>query len=99
MPEFPGGLAALKEFVRVNLQYPQAALEKGIEGRVYVNFMVAKTGAVSDVKVAKSIDPLLDKEAARIVKSMPTWNPGKQHGDAVEVSYTLPIDFRLPKKK
>ena len=99
MPEFPGGLAALKEFVRVNLQYPKAALEKGLEGKVYVNFMVTKNGAVSDVKVAKSVDPLLDKEATRIVTSMPKWNPGKQNGETVEVLYTLPIDFRLPQKK
>lgn len=99
MPEFSGGLAALKEFVRVNLQYPKAALEKGLEGKVYVNFMVTKNGAVSDVKVAKSVDPLLDKEAARIVTSMPKWNPGKQNGETVEVLYTLPIDFRLPQKK
>ncbi len=99
MPEFPGGLAALKEFVRVNLQYPKAALEKGLEGKVYVNFMVTKNGAVSDVKVAKSVDQLLDKEAARIVTSMPKWNPGKQNGETVEVLYTLPIDFRLPQKK
>lgn len=99
MPEFPGGLAALKEYVRVNLQYPQAALEKGIEGKVYVNFIVSKTGAVSDVKIAKSVNLLLDKEAARIVASMPNWTPGKQHGENVEVCYTLPIDFRLPQKK
>jgi TonB family protein len=99
MPEFPGGLAALKEYVRVNLQYPQAALEKGIEGKVYVNFMVMKTGAVSNVKIAKSADPLLDKEAAKIVQSMPKWTPGKQHGETVEVLYTVPIDFNLPKKK
>ena len=99
MPEFPGGLVALKEYIKANLQYPQAALEKGIEGKVYVNFMVSKTGAVSDVKVAKSADLLLDKEAARIIQSMPNWNPGKQHGEPVEVLYTLPVDFHLPQKK
>lgn len=98
MPEFPGGMAALKEYVRVNLQYPQVALEKGIEGKVYVNFMVSKTGAVSNVKIAKSADPLLDKEAARIIQSMPNWMPGKQHGEPVEVLYTVPVDFNLPKK-
>jgi TonB family C-terminal domain len=99
MPEFPGGLAALKEFVRVNLQYPEDAIKKGIEGKVYVNFTITKTGAVSDVKIARSVDPLLNKEAARIVASMPNWTPGKQHGEAVEVSYTVPIDFQLPRKK
>lgn len=98
MPEFPGGFVALKEYVRANLQYPKNALEKGIEGKVYVNFMVSKTGAVSNAKVAKSTEPLLDEEALRIVKSMPNWTPGKQHGEAVEVSYTLPIDFNLPQK-
>ncbi len=99
MPEFPGGLAALKEFVRSNLQYPKDAVKNSIEGKVYVNFTVLKTGAVSDVKVAKGVDPLLDKEAARIVAWMPNWTPGKQHGEAVEVSYTIPIDFQLPRKK
>lgn len=99
MPEFPGGLAALKEFVRSNLQYPENAVKNSIEGKVYVNFTVLKTGAVSDVKVAKGVDPLLDKEAARIVAWMPNWTPGKQHGEAVEVSYTIPIDFQLPRKK
>lgn len=99
MPEFPGRLEALKAFVRTNLQYPDAAIKKGLEGKVYVNFMVSKTGAISEVKVAKGVDPLLDNEAVRLVQAMPDWKPGKQHGETVEVMYTIPVEFRLPQKK
>lgn len=96
MPEFPGGLAALKEYVRVNLQYPKIALENGIKGQVTVGFVVSKTGSIEDVKVIGNVDPSLDQEAVRIIRSMPKWNPGVQHGQKVDVSYQIPINFELP---
>lgn len=96
MPEFPGGLAALKEFVRVNLQYPKIALENKIAGQVHVQFTVAENGSVTDTKVVGGIDPALDREAMRIVNSMPKWIPGQQRGTPVKVSYVLPINFTYP---
>lgn len=96
MPEFPGGLAALKEFVRVNLQYPKIALENRIAGQVHVQFNVAENGSVIDAKVVGGIDPALDHEALRIVNSMPKWIPGQQRGTPVKVSYVLPINFNYP---
>lgn len=96
MPEFPGGLAALKEFVRVNLHYPKIALENKIAGRVHVQFTVAEDGSVTDAIVVGSIDPALDREAMRIVNSMPRWIPGQQRGTPVKVSYLLPINFTYP---
>lgn len=96
MPEFPGGLAALKEFVRVNLQYPKIALENKIAGQVHVQFTVAEDGSVTDAIVVGGIDPALDREAMRIVNSMPKWIPGQQRGTPVKVSYVLPINFTYP---
>ena len=96
MPEFPGGLAALKEYVRVNLQYPKIALENGIRGQVTVGFVVSKTGSIEDVKVIGNSDPSLNQEAARIIRSMPKWKPGVQRGQNVDVSYEIPINFELP---
>lgn len=95
MPSFPGGQAKLMEFIEKNMRYPQLAREKQIQGRVILQFIVSEKGKISDIKVAKKIDPLLDQEAVRIVRSMPRWNPGRQAGQPVKVRYTLPITFRL----
>lgn len=95
MPSFPGGNAALMNYLGQNIKYPVIAEENGIQGRVIVQFVVGKDGHISDVRVAKSVDPSLDKEAVRVVRSMPRWIPGKQNGQAVTVRYTLPVTFRL----
>lgn len=95
MPSFPGGNAALMNYLSQNIKYPVIAEENGIQGRVVVQFVVGKDGHISDVRVAKSVDPSLDKEAVRVVRSMPRWIPGKQNGQAVTVRYTLPVTFRL----
>ena len=95
MPAFPGGAAAMFQWLSSNLQYPTVAEENGVQGRVIVTFVVERDGSITDVKVVKAVDPSLDKEAVRLVKSMPKWNPGKQKGQAVRVKYTAPITFRL----
>ena len=95
MPIFPGGDEALRNFVTNNVQYPEEASKKGIFGRVFVSFVIAKDGSVQDVKVARAINPLLDAEAIRVVKSMPKWTPGQHRGKPVKVSYTIPINFSL----
>ncbi|MFY9152797.1 MAG: TonB family protein [Prolixibacteraceae bacterium] len=99
MPQFPGGADALKEYVASTMQYPVVALEKGIQGKVIVNFVVAQDGSVKDAKISRGVDPSLDKEALRIVNNMPKWTPGSQAGKPVKVSYTIPIIFKLPPKK
>ncbi len=95
MPEFPGGDTALRKYIAQSVKYPVIAQENGIQGRVYVQFVVGTDGKVSQVKVARGVDPNLDKEAIRVVQSMPKWKPGKQRGKAVKVSYTVPINFVL----
>jgi protein TonB len=95
MPTFPGGEAEMQKFIGQNLKYPVVAQESGIQGRVTVRFVVSKTGAIEDVNVIRGIDPSCDKEAVRVVKSMPKWIPGKQNGLNVPVYFTLPIVFRL----
>jgi protein TonB len=95
MPQFPGGQAALLEYLSKNIKYPVVAEENGVQGRVIVTFVVERDGSITDVKVVKSVDPSLDKEAARVVKSMPKWQPGKQNGSAVRVKYTVPVTFKL----
>ena len=95
MPSFPGGMGALMSWLSQNIKYPVIAAENGVQGRVIVQFVVEKDGSVTDVHVAKSVDPSLDKEAARVVKAMPKWNPGKQNGSAVRVKYTVPVTFKL----
>ena len=97
MPEFPGGDKALLEFLSKNIKYPVEAQKKGLQGRVVVGFVVEKDGSLSDVKTAKSVDPLLDEEAMRVVKSMPKWLPGKQNGKSVRVKFNVPILFKLNK--
>ena len=95
MPSFPGGDAELMKFLSSHIKYPVVAEENGIQGRVIATFVVERDGSISDVKVVKSVDPSLDKEAIRVLKSMPKWIPGKQNGSAVRVKYTVPVTFRL----
>ena len=95
MPSFPGGQAALLEYLSKNIKYPVVAEENGIQGRVIVTVVVERDGSITDVRVVKSVDPSLDKEAQRVVRSMPHWIPGKQNGSAVRVKYTVPVTFRL----
>lgn len=94
-PSFPGGLAELNKFLSDNIRYPVIAQENGIQGRVIIRFVVSKTGEISDVQVMRGVDPSLDKEAVRVVQSMPKWIPGRQRGQAVPVYFTLPVVFRL----
>lgn len=95
MPTFPGGDAALLKYVADHIRYPGPAQENGIQGRVVVQFVVTKTGSVGEVKVVRSKDPDLDKEAVRVVKTLPKFVPGKMNGQPVNVWYTLPITFKL----
>lgn len=98
MPEFPGGLAELMKFLGANIKYPKEAVDKRIQGRVTVSFVVDKTGETRDFNIIRSLDPILDAEALRVLKEMPKWTPGKQRGEAVSVKYTVPVTFRLPKE-
>ena len=95
MPSFPGGNGALMSFLNSNIKYPVVAQENGVQGRVIVGFVVERDGSITDVKVMRSVDPSLDREAQRVVKAMPRWKPGKQNGSAVRVKYTVPVVFRL----
>ena len=95
MPSFPGGQGALMSFLNSNIKYPVVAQENGVQGRVIVGFVVERDGSITDVKVMRSVDPSLDREAQRVVKAMPRWKPGKQNGSAVRVKYTVPVVFRL----
>jgi len=95
MPSFKGGDAALMEWLSKNIKYPVVAEENGIQGRVVATFVVERDGSITDVKIVKSVDPSLDKEAVRVLKAMPKWIPGKQNGQAVRVKYTVPVTFRL----
>ena len=95
MPEFPGGDLALRKYIANAIKYPVIAQENGIQGKVYVTFVVGKDGKVTNARIARGVDPSLDKEALRVVNSLPTWKPGKQRGKPVNVSYTVPINFVL----
>ena len=96
MPEFPdGGMAGLMEYFKKNLRYPEEAKKAGMQGRVVVQFLINKNGAISDASVLRSVDRLLDAEAVRLVRSMPRWKPGMQKGKAVTVKYTVPVLFKL----
>ena len=95
MPTFPGGDAALMKYLSDHIKYPVVAEENGIQGRVICTFVVERDGSITDVKVMKSVDPSLDKEAIRVLKGMPHWIPGKQNGSAVRVKFTVPVTFRL----
>ena len=94
-PMFPGGMQELMTFLQTNIRYPKEAQARGLQGRVIVQFVVNKDGSICDEHIVKSVDPQLDAEALRIVRSMPTWTPGKQRGEPVRVRFTLPIAFRL----
>lgn len=95
MPQFPGGHEKLKEFIEKNRRYPKSLQDRGIQGRVVVTFVVKKTGRISHAKVARGVDPALDREALRVVRKMPQWIPGKMGWKNVDVKYTIPVDFRL----
>ena len=96
MPEFPGGQQALFKYLGENVKYPVIAQENGIQGRVICQFVVNKDGSIVDVVVVRSSgEPSLDKEALRVINSMPKWKPGKQRGKPVRVKYTVPVNFRL----
>ena len=95
MPEFPGGAAAMYKFLSENIRYPVIAQENNIQGRVICQFTVNKDGSLVDVEVIRQVDPALDKEAIRVIKAMPKWNPGKQRGKPVRVKYTIPVNFKL----
>ncbi|MBP8040846.1 MAG: energy transducer TonB [Bacteroidales bacterium] len=95
MPEFPGGEAAMTKFIVDNVKYLEAAKKSGIQGKVYVNFLVTKNGKIDSVRVEKKVNELLDKEALRVISSMPDWIPGENKGVAIDVQMTLPISFKL----
>ena len=95
MPSFPGGDAALFKFLGENVKYPVIAQENGVQGRVICQFVVNRDGSIVDVEVVRSVDASLDKEAIRVIKSMPKWSPGQQRGKPVRVKYTLPVNFKL----
>ena len=96
MPEFPnGGMAGLMQYLSKNIKYPTIAQENGTQGRVVVQFVVNRDGSIVDAKVMRGVDPYLDKEALRVINSMPKWKPGKQRGKPVRCRYTVPVMFRL----
>ena len=99
MPEFPnGGMAGLMQYLSKNIKYPTIAQENGTQGRVTVQFVVNRDGSIVDAKVLRGVDPYLDKEAIRVISSMPKWKPGMQKGQPVRVKYTVPVTFRLDGK-
>ena len=95
MPEYPGGQAALFEFISKNVKYPDDAVKKKVEGKVFVTFVVDTDGKITDVSLMRKVFPSLDAEAIRVISAMPNWIPGKQKGQVVRVKYTVPIIFRL----
>ncbi len=95
MPSFPGGQGALMSYLSSHTKYPVVAQENGVQGRVTVSFVVERDGSITDVHVVRSVDPSLDREAARVVSTMPNWQPGKQNGSAVRVKFNVPVQFKL----
>ena len=95
MPEYPGGQAALFEYLSKNIKYPADAEKKKVEGKVFVTFVVDADGKITDVSLMRKVFPSLDAEAVRVISAMPNWIPGKQKGQVVRVKYTVPIMFRL----
>ena len=95
MPEFPNGEQALRQYIANNVEYPDVAKQKGIQGKVYVTFVVSKDGSIANANIARGVDASLDAEALRVINGLPNWKPGKQRGKNVNVSYTVPINFRL----
>ena len=97
MPEFPGGMPALIEFLQTNIKYPEDAIKQDVGGRVMVMFVVETDGSITNVRVARKVFPSLDEEAVRVVKTMPKWKPGKEKGRTVRVNFTLPVVFSIMK--
>ncbi|HRD53767.1 MAG TPA: energy transducer TonB [Flavobacteriales bacterium] len=95
MPSFPGGQEAMMRYLSANLQFPKEAQEKGVQGAVFINFVVERDGSINEVKVLRGIDNACEAEAIRVVQGMPKWAPGKQRGKEVRVQYNLPIRFKL----
>lgn len=95
MPQFPGGQIAMLKYIMENIKYPEQAMKEGIQGRVAVRFIVEKDGSISNVRPILSVHPLLNKEAVRVVESMPKWTPGKQNGKPVRVRFNVPVMFKL----
>lgn len=95
MPSFPDGAKGLIEFLQANIKYPQESMKQGIQGRVIVSFVIDVDGSVTNAEIRKSVDPLLDAEALRVVRMMPKWTPGLTAGKPVKVKYTMPVTFRL----
>ena len=95
MPQYPGGQIAMLKYIMENIKYPEQAMKEGIQGRVTVRFIVEKDGSISDVRPVLSVHPLLNKEAVRVVESMPKWSPGKQNGKPVRVRFNVPVMFKL----
>jgi TonB family protein len=94
-PEFPGGMEALMDYLKANIRYPQEAKERGKQGRVIVQFIVEEDGTLTEGKVMKPVDPQLDAEAIRIMRSMPKWKPGETRGKPTRMRFTFPVSFRL----
>lgn len=95
MPEYPGGMQALFQYMADNLKYPKDAMKQQVEGRVLVQFIVETDGSISNAEVIKRVFPSLDEEATRVINGMPKWAPGKQNGKVVRVKFTVPVSFRL----
>jgi protein TonB len=95
MPEFPGGESALNKYLYSEAKYPTIAEENGVEGRVFVRFVINTDGSVTDAEIMRDSDPSLEKEALRVIRSMPKWKPGEQSGRRVRVSYNVSINFKL----
>lgn len=95
IPLYPGGDAALMQYISSNITYPQKAKDQSIQGKVFVQFVINKKGKVTKAKIAKGVDPLLDAEALRVIQTLPDWTPGKQNGKKVSVYFVVPINFKL----
>ena len=95
MPAFPGGQEAFFNYICKNVKYPPIAEKNGIQGRVIVTFVITKEGKVTNPKIVKSVNPSLDKETLRLIRTLPDWAPGRKNGQAVNVKYTVPVTFRL----
>lgn len=94
-PEFPGGLEEMHKFLSDNIQYPQESFDNAIQGKVFVRFTIDSTGDIKNTQIVKSVHPLIDQEAKRVIEMMPCWTPGTQRGKKVNTQYTLPITFSL----
>jgi len=95
MPEFPGGDTGLREFIAQSVRYPKAAMQKSLQGKVFVSFVILEDGQLANIAIAKGVHPLLDAEAIRVVQQMPKWKPGQYGGKAVKVRYTVPFNFMM----